>query len=119
WSPLGLNSGLTITPDFLDEVLTKLRRRGQTIVAMDEMLEAIHTQRSHQVVAITADDAYLDNLTEALPVFEAHGAPFTVYVASGLISGETLPWWEVAEELVMAREELRLEKLTLSCRTFA
>lgn len=119
WSPLGLNSGLTITPDFLDEVLTKLRKRGQTIVAMDEMLEAISTQRSHQVVAITADDAYLDNLTEALPVFEAHDAPFTIYVAPGLISGETLPWWEVVEELVMAREELQLPKFTLSSRTLA
>lgn len=108
WSPLGVNAGLTIAPSFLDDVLTQLRRRGRTIVAMDEMLEALRAGRSHQVVAITADDAYLDNLTEALPVFEAHDAPFTIYVAPGLISGETLPWWEVAEELVMAREELRL-----------
>lgn len=119
WSPLGLNAGLAITPGFLDEVLAGLRRRGQTIVAMDEMLEAISANRSHQVVAITADDAYLDNLTEALPVFEAHGAPFTIYVAPGLVSGEMLPWWEVAEELVMAREELQLPEFTLSCRTMA
>lgn len=119
WSPLGLNAGLAITPDFLDEVLTKLRRRGQTILAMDEMLEAISAGRSHQVIAITADDAYLDNLTEALPVLEAHAAPFTIYVAPGMISGETLPWWEVVEELVMAREELQLPKFTLSCRTLA
>ena len=120
WSPLGVNAGLTITPTFLDEVLTYLRRRGQAIVAMDEMLEALRAGRSHQVVAITADDAYLDNLTEALPVFEAHDAPFTIYVAPGLISGETLPWWEVAEELAMARDELRLPQgggeVVLSCR---
>lgn len=108
WSPLGINAGLTISPDFLDELLTRLRQRGQTIVAMDEMLEALRAGRSHQVVAITADDAYHDNLTEALPVFEAHEAPFTLYVAPGLVSGKTLPWWEVAEELVMANDELRL-----------
>lgn len=121
WSPLGLNAGLTITPDFLDEVLTRIRQRGQPIVSMDEMLEAINAGRSHQVVAITADDAYLDNLTEALPVFEAHDAPFTVYVAPGLISGEILPWWEVAEEIVMERKELRLpdggSEIVLSCQT--
>lgn len=123
WSPLGLNAGLSITPDFLDDVLTKLRRRGQTIVTMDEMLEAIGSGHAHQVVAITADDAYLDNLTEALPVFEAHDVPFTLYVAPGLISGEMLPWWEVAEELVMARDELRLPQqggeILLACRTMA
>jgi len=120
WSPLGVNAGLAITPRFLDAVLTELRRRGQPVVAMDEMLEAVRAGRSHQVVAVTADDAYLDNLTEALPVFEAHGAPFTVYVAPALVSGETLPWWEVAEELVMARDELRLPgrdgEIVLPCR---
>lgn len=120
WSPLGVNAGLTITPDFLDQVLTQLRRRGQAIVAMDEMPEVLRAGRQHQVVAITADDAYLDNLTEALPVFEAHDAPFTIYVAPGLISGETLPWWEVAEELVMVRDELRLAyeggEVVLPCR---
>ena len=119
WSPLGVNAGLAITPRFLDAALTELRRRGQPVVAMDEMLEAVRAGRSHQVVAVTADDAYLDNLTEALPVFEAHGAPFTVYVAPALVSGETLPWWEVAEELAMARDEVRLPEggETLSCRT--
>lgn len=120
WSPLGVNSGLTITPSFLDQVLTQLRLRGQSIVTMDEMLEALKAGRAHQVVAITADDAYLDNLTEALPVLEAHDAPLTLYVAPGLISGEILPWWEVAEEIVMTRSVLSLPgqsgELVLPCR---
>ncbi len=108
WSPLGLNSGLTVTPGFLDSMLADLRRRGHAFVAMDEMLDVLRLGRPAKAVAITADDAYLDNLTEALPVFEAHAAPFTVYVAPGLISGETLPWWEVAEELAMRGNEIRL-----------
>lgn len=120
WSPLGVNAGLSIAPRFLDAVLAELSRRGQPVVAMDEMLEAMRAGRGHQVVAITADDAYLDNLTEALPVFEAHGAPFTIYVAPALVSGETLPWWEVAEELVTARDELLLPgeggEVVLPCR---
>lgn len=123
WSPLGLSSGLTVAPQFLDRLLADLRRRGQTIVPMDEIPDALRAGRGHQVVAITADDAYLDNLTEALPVFEAHDAPFTVYVAPGLISGETLPWWEVVEEIVLRREELRIPTLkgevALACRTMA
>lgn len=119
WSPLGVNSGLTVTPGFLDRLLADIRRRGQAIVPMDEIPAIVRAGRGGQAVAITADDAYLDNFTEALPVFEAHGAPFTVYVAPALVSGETLPWWEVAEELAMARDEVRLPEggETLSCRT--
>lgn len=120
WSLLGLNGGLTITPRFLDAVLADLRRRGHAIVPMDEMLEVLRKRRPAKTVAITADDAYLDNLTEALPVFEAHSAPFTVYVAPALISGETMPWWEVVEELAMRGEEIRLPSgqggAVLACR---
>jgi len=119
WSPLGVNRGLTVAPDFLDRLLADIRRRGQAIVAMDEIPAIVRAGRGAQVVAITADDAYLDNFTEALPVFEAHGAPFTVYVAPALISGETLPWWEVIEELALAQEAVRLPDGggTLLCRT--
>ena len=127
WSPLGLSGGLTVTPQFLDRLLADIRRRGQAIVPMDEIPQALRAGRGRQVVAITADDAYLDNLTEALPVFEAHDAPFTVYVAPGLISGETLPWWEVVEELAMAHDALRLPAgeggedggAVLACRSMA
>ena len=108
WSPLGLHSGLTITPQFLDALLADIRRRGLAIVPMDEIPEVLRAGRGRQVVAITADDAYLDNLTEALPVFEAHDAPFTIYVAPGLISGEVAAWWEVIEKLPLERDELRV-----------
>ena len=121
WSPLGLHSGLTVTPRFLDALIADIRRRGQAIVPMDEIPETLRAGRGHQVVAITADDAYLDNLTEALPVFEAHDAPFTIYVAPGLISGETVPWWDAIENLPLGRETLRVPlgdgEVELPCRT--
>ena len=104
WSPLGVNSNLTVTPAFLDAVLGDLRRRRIPLVSLDEMLEGVRNGRPRSVVAITADDAYLDNFTEALPVLEAHDAPFTLYVAPALVSGEVEPWWEVLEETVARRD---------------
>lgn len=106
-SPLGLNAHLAVSPDFLDRLLSDLRRRGFSPVGLDELLEALPSGR-RRMVAITADDGWLDNLTEALPVFEAHEAPFTVYVAPGLAGGEVLPWWEVLEELVAESDRVRL-----------
>lgn len=107
-SPLGFSSHLAITPRFLDALLSDLRRRGYALLSLDELLEALAANRAARAVAITADDGWLDNLTEALTVFEAHDAPFTVYVAPGLTNGEVAPWWEVVEEFVAARDIVRL-----------
>ena len=107
-SPLGLHAHLAIRPSFLDAFLGDLKRQGIPIVPLDEAIAHLSSPARGRVVAITSDDAYLDNLTEALPVFEAHGAPFTVYVAPGLTCGTVLPWWEVLEELIATRDTVRL-----------
>lgn len=120
-SPLGLNSHLAISPHFLDGLLADLKRSGASIVSLDELLDELGSGRGRRLVAITADDAYLDNLREALPVLETHGAPFTVYVAPGLTSGKVLPWWEVVEEMAAQRDRLEFsvsgERQTLDCST--
>ncbi len=106
-SPLGLNSHLSIEPDFLDRLLADLKRRGLALVSLDELLERLPVG-GRRAVAITLDDGWLDNLTDALPVFEAHDAPFTVYVAPGLTSGAVAPWWEVVEEKVARSDAIYL-----------
>lgn len=107
-SPLGLNRHLSVTPDFLDRLLADLKKSGLALVSLDEMLEHLAAGRAGRVVTITADDGWLDNVTEALPVFETHRAPFTVYAAPGLTGGEVLPWWEVVEEIAASRDVIRL-----------
>lgn len=106
-SPLGLNSHLSITPDFLDRLLADAKRRGLTLVSLDELLERLQTG-ARGAVAVTLDDGWLDNLTEALPVFEAHETPFTVYVAPGLTSRVVTPWWEVVEEKVARSDVMHM-----------
>lgn len=106
-SPLGLNRHLSIEPDFLDRLLADLKRRGLALVSLDELLDRLPAG-GRRAVAITLDDGWLDNLTDALPVFEAHDAPFTVYVAPGLTSGAVSPWWEVVEEKVARSDAIYL-----------
>jgi len=120
-SPLGLNSHLAVTPDFLDRLLADLKKRGASIVSMDELTESLSKGRSRGAVALTADDGWLDNLTEGLPVIEAHRAPMTIYVAPGLTDGSVAPWWEVVEEFVAARDSVTVpmdgKPVTFDCRT--
>src|SRR5690606_703106 len=83
--PLGVNSHLAVTPAFLDSVLVEIARLGYRFVSMDEALDRLASRAGEPFVVVTADDGYRDNLTEALPVLERHGAPLTLYIAPGLI----------------------------------
>ena len=103
--PNGVNRHLNVAPDFLDAVIADMKRGGYEFVSMDETVERIIAGDSGRKFAtITADDAYRDNLTEALPVFEKHAAPFAIYVAPSLINGTTDLWWELVEDIVAARD---------------
>lgn len=106
--PLGVNDHLRIAPAFLDALLADMKRRGFAFVTMDEMVEALAKPGLARLAAVTLDDGYRDNLTEALPVFEAHDASFLVYVAPGLIDGTVRPWWEVVAALAAGGRDIRL-----------
>ena len=122
--PNGVNRHLNIAPDFLDLLIADMKRGGYEFVSMDETVERIVAKRhARKFATITADDAYRDNLTEALPVFEKHAAPFAIYVAPSLINGTTDLWWEVIEDIVAARDFLFVPtangRVTLDCSTSA
>lgn len=108
--PLGVNRHLNIAPDFLDAVLSDMKVRGYEFVTLDEAIDRLHKGgNTGQFATITADDAYRDNFTEALPVLETHQAPLTIYVAPALISGGVDLWWEVVDEIVSKGQPISIE----------
>ena len=109
--PLGVNRHLNIAPDFLDAVIGDMKASGYAFVSMDEAVERIRRGGADGLfAAITADDAYRDNLTEALPILEKHGAPLTIYVAPALIDGTADLWWDVVDDIVSAGARLELKR---------
>ncbi|TPK66468.1 polysaccharide deacetylase [Mesorhizobium sp. B2-4-19] len=107
--PDSVNRHLNIAPRFLDAVIADMKADGYVFVSMDEAVERIKAGgKGGRFATITADDAYRDNMTEALPVLEKHGAPITIYVAPGLIDGTADLWWDVAEDIVNASDRLTL-----------
>lgn len=120
--PQGVNRHLNIAPSFLDAVIADMKADGYAFVSLDEAIERIKAGgKGGQFATITADDAYRDNMTEALPVLEKHGAPITIYVAPGLIDGAAHLWWDVVEDIVNARDRLTLVTpdgpVTIDCST--
>ena len=97
----GFNENLIIHPDFLDRLIADMKDQDFVFVSVDEAVERIGaTSNGERFAAITLDDGFRDNLTEALPVFEKHGTPFTVFIAPGLTDGEVEAWWDLVEAAV-------------------
>lgn len=120
--PHGINRHLNIAPEFLDAVIADMKARGYAFVSLDEAIERLgRGGQGGQFAAITADDAYRDNLTEALPVLESHEAPITIYVAPALIDGSAYLWWDVIEGIVERNGELvvptKAGSITVDCST--
>lgn len=102
------NRALEVTPEFLDETLTLLRRRGIDIVNLDESIDRLRKESKGRFAVFTFDDGYCDNLDIALPIFEAHNAPLTIYVATGLIDGTADIWWLTLEAALARLDAIRL-----------
>jgi peptidoglycan/xylan/chitin deacetylase (PgdA/CDA1 family) len=104
------NANLASTPEFLDAALTGLRRRGYEFISIGDVPQRLA-------------DGYLNNLQHAAPVFQAHGCPYTVYVAPGLIDATTEMWWTALEDMIRAGRSGNLSigdhKVALPCASDA
>ncbi len=64
----------------------QLLRRHCRILSIPELLALSHPPRSRRpLVAVTFDDGYLDNFTNAAPVLLRHAVPAAFFVATGII----------------------------------
>jgi peptidoglycan/xylan/chitin deacetylase (PgdA/CDA1 family) len=101
------NRILEITPQFLDATLAQIRNMGIEIISLDEMARRFAARDfDKRFACFTLDDGYGDNLTEALPVFERHDAPFTIYVATGMPEGRVAMWWVELERIIRDNNEI-------------
>jgi peptidoglycan/xylan/chitin deacetylase (PgdA/CDA1 family) len=108
-----LAAQLTITADFLDRVITKLRPRAD-FVTLDEVCERLLRDRPGRgqspFIALTFDDGFRDNLTLALPILRRHRVPAAIYVPSGAPDRNLDPWPWRLEKAICEESELLLDR---------
>lgn len=108
---IGCNQHLKVTPEFLDRLLGQAKKSGYTFLGLDELTQMIDRGRpGRNVLFVTFDDGYQDNLTIASPVLRDHQVPFTIYLSPGLMQNESICWWDVLE-LLLLRDPQLTEKL--------
>ena len=76
--PFTESEHLFVTPRELEDQIIWLKRAGYSFAFADD--PAAFTKEKQ--VVITFDDGYKDNLTEALPILQKHGACATVFVVT-------------------------------------
>jgi len=94
-----------VTPQEMDNYL-RSRAEWRT-VSLVEMQEP----RDDRQILVTFDDGYRNNLTEALPVLEAHDVPCLLFITTGFIAGTTYPY-----ELELAKVVEQGDKLWIPGR---
>jgi hypothetical protein len=94
------------TAENFDDQLTLLRSRFD-VISLPELGSALQNKRGRSVL-LTFDDGYRDNVRHALPVLEAHRAPFTMFVCSGFADRTAPLWWLDLEEALERLPSIRL-----------
>lgn len=78
---LAVYDQLTVSPERFDQQMQQLA--AHKVVSLDAGLQALRTGPLREpLFAVTFDDGYLDNLTEALPILERHRIPATIFVTT-------------------------------------
>lgn len=79
---------LRVGPARFEEQLAHLREHC-AVVPLERIASHIADRRPFEpnTIAITFDDGYRDNYTEALPLLQRYGLPATVFISSGVLDG--------------------------------
>lgn len=111
--------GLAVHPDRFEQQLAVLRRLRRPL-PMSEFIERLERGTlPPDAVAVTFDDGYVDNLTEARPRLAAAGVPATLFLTTGFVGQHHEYWWdELARGILLkaapVREDVQVGDTTIS-----
>lgn len=96
------NSKLEVTPEFLEQIILLVRKRGFETVSMAEAASRIKNPNSKQkpFAVFTLDDGYKDNQVYGQPIFDRLNCPYTVFVAPKIVDGTCELWWRALEHII-------------------
>ena len=102
--------GLAVHPDRFAAHMEVLRKH-RTPLAMSEVVRRLEDGTlPDNAVAVTFDDGYVDNVSDARPRLAAAGVPATIFLVAGALGQPREFWWdELARGILGRREALDCE----------
>lgn len=82
-------------PEQFDEQMGMLRKR-YSVATPEELGDIIEHPKHlrHFRVAVTFDDGYRDNYTNAFPILKSHGLSALFFLSTQYVGTHRLPWWD-------------------------
>jgi len=90
--------------------------RNYNVVSLEDLIVALRSNRPiRDSLVITFDDGYRNMYSVAYPVLKEHGAPASVFLATGLVGTGRWAWVDKVEFLLMNAplREIRLSSLNI------
>lgn len=114
------NEDLKVSPEFLENIILKYKKKGFYFISLDQLSDIIITGRKPEqpYIAFTIDDGYLDNYTQALPIFERQQVPFAIFIATDFIDRKAILWWDILEDLILKNYSIKMGGDSYQCQTF-
>lgn len=104
--------GISVSPERFAEQIAALTRVRQ-VVPLDTLAAIARgeakTPAGKPLAAISFDDGYLDNLTNARPVLETHDAPATIFLVTSMVGADREYWWDELSQIFMETAALPAE----------
>ena len=99
-------SRVTVSPEHFGEQMQVLRERFRPVGLSDYLERVRRREDLRNVVVVTFDDGYANNLRIAAPILKDLDIPAVFYIATGYLGGEREFWWDELEQLVFGPESL-------------
>ena len=104
------NKILTVTPEFLDQVIRMVVDRGFDVLSLDDVEKRLaEGDNDRPFACFTFDDGYRDNKQFAYPIFHRYGLPFAIYVPSDFPDGKGDLWWLKLEKVIAGLETVEVK----------
>jgi len=104
---------LSVSPENFESHIRYLQQHTE-VIPLQELIQRIYTRQSlYPCIALTFDDGYLDNYTQAKPLLEKYTLPATFFFTTKFQSNDKAYWWDELEQMILVQSVLP-EKLSLT-----
>lgn len=113
------NENMKVSPAKLDQILTELKQKYD-VIRLEEVPKRLAGNIKKKFVCFTMDDGYKDNYTNALPIFQKHNIPYTIFLATDFMDKKAILWWYEIEDLIQKNDTIVLSNgLSLNTKSKA
>lgn len=113
------NENMKVSPEFLENFISELKKRGYSFISLDELYEILKNQKKvKKCIVFTLDDGYKDNYEIAYPIFKKYDVPFTIYLTTSFPNKNVILWWYILEDLILENDFLEVGKDKYVCKNY-